>query len=81
MNRALPHLSHMALDIFTNPAMSDKPERSFSSTGIMVRPHISNLEADIIGYMQCLKSWMRHIIGLHSAFQRPEVSIVVDSES
>jgi hypothetical protein len=81
MNRAFPRLSQMALDIFTIPAMSDEPERSFSSSGIMVRPHRSNLEADIIGYTQCVKSWMRHnIIDLHSAFQRPEAPIVVDGK-
>jgi len=81
MNRAFPRLSQMALGDFTIPAMSDKPERSFSSTAIMVRPHRSKLEADIIGYTQCVKSWMRHnIIDLYSTFQWPEVPIVVDSE-
>ena len=59
MRRAFPRLSQLALDVFTIPAMSDEPERTFSSTGLMVTPCRSRLAADIIGHTQCLKSWQR----------------------
>jgi hypothetical protein len=41
--KTFPRLQKIALDVFTIPAMSDEPEKVFSSTGLMVRPHRSRL--------------------------------------
>lgn len=80
MKRTFPRLLQMALDVFTIPAMSDEPERTFSSTGIMVRPHRSNLDAEIIGHMQCVKSWKKQgVVDFHSAFLRPEAPTIIES--
>jgi hypothetical protein len=80
MKRAFPRLYQMALDIFTIPAMSDEPERTFSSTGIMVRPHRSNLDAETIGYTQCIKSWLKQrIVNLESAFKRSDTPTIIES--
>lgn len=55
-----PRLSRLAIDIFTIPAMSDDPERTFSSAGLMVRPHRGSLKADTITETQCLKNWLKN---------------------
>jgi hypothetical protein len=39
IRKTFPRLQKMALGVFTIPAMSDEPERVFSSTGLMVKPH------------------------------------------
>lgn len=66
-----PRLSQMAIDLFTIPAMSDEPERTFSSTGLMVTPHRSRLSPEIIGQAQCLKSWQQQgIISLGYTFSK-----------
>lgn len=57
VQQRFPRLSQMAIDIFTIPAMSDEPERTFSSTGLMITPHRSQLSPETINYAQCLKSW------------------------
>lgn len=54
-----PRLQRLALNVFTIPAMSDEPERVFSSCGCMVVPHISTLSAKHICCCQCLRSWSR----------------------
>lgn len=66
-----PRLSRMAIDLFTIPAMSDEPERTFSSTGIIITPHRSQLSPEIIGQAQCLKSWEKQgVINLEHAFSK-----------
>ncbi|KAG9994666.1 hypothetical protein KCU78_g18313, partial [Aureobasidium melanogenum] len=54
-----PRLSRMARDLFTIPAMSDEPERIFSSAGLMTTPHRGRLSARAIGEAQCVKSWLK----------------------
>ncbi|THV83710.1 hypothetical protein D6D27_08165 [Aureobasidium pullulans] len=54
-----PRLSRLAVDIFTIPAMSDDPERTFSSAGLMVRPHRGLLKDDSITETQYLKNWLK----------------------
>ncbi|KAH0223992.1 hypothetical protein KCV06_g10440, partial [Aureobasidium melanogenum] len=54
-----PRLSRLAIDIFTIPAMSDDPERTFSSAGLMVRPHRGQLNDSSVTETQCLKNWLK----------------------
>jgi hypothetical protein len=49
----------MALNVFTIPAMSDEPEKVFSSIGLMVRPHRPRLPQKVIAMSQCLRNWSR----------------------
>lgn len=56
--RQFPKLSRLALDVFTIPAMSDDPERTFSSCSLMINPHKGKLGSDSIAYAQCLKNWL-----------------------
>jgi hypothetical protein len=57
--RQYPHLSRMAIDLFSIPAMSSEPERIFSLAGHMVTAQRGRLQADIIGAAQCISSWER----------------------
>ncbi|CAD0011781.1 unnamed protein product [Aureobasidium pullulans] len=61
----------MARDLFTIPAMSDEPERVFSSCGNMVTPQRGKLTGEAIEESQCIKSWMRHgiITNLGATFE------------
>ena len=67
-----PRLSKMARDLFTIPAMSDEPERVFSSAGLMVTPLRGRLSAKAIGQTQCVKSWIKTgvIANLEGTFER-----------
>jgi hypothetical protein len=67
-----PRLSKMARDLFTIPAMSDEPERVFSSAGLMVTPSRGRLSAKAIGQTQCVKSWIKTgvIANLEGTFER-----------
>ncbi|THX67806.1 hypothetical protein D6D08_06550 [Aureobasidium pullulans] len=60
IKHSYPRLSRMARDLFTIPAMSDEPERVFSSCGNMVTPQRGKLTGEAIEEAQCIKSWMRH---------------------
>jgi hypothetical protein len=66
-----PRLSKMARDLFTIPAMSDEPERVFSSCGNMVTPQRGKLSGEAIEEAQCIKNWMRHgiITNLGATFE------------
>ncbi|THX02757.1 hypothetical protein D6D17_06061 [Aureobasidium pullulans] len=66
-----PRLSRMARDLFTIPAMSDEPERVFSSCANMVTPHRGKLSADAIEEAQCIKNWRRRgiITNLGATFE------------
>lgn len=78
VQQRFPRLSQMAIDIFTIPAMSDEPERTFSSTGLMITPHRSQLSPETINYAQCLKSWdAQGVIKLKDTF----TTTVVQSQS
>lgn len=52
-----PRLARMALGIFWVPAMSDEPERIFSSVGCMVTDRRNCLMADVVQASQCVRSW------------------------
>ena len=39
--------------------MSDDPERTFSSAGLMVRPHRGQLNDSSVTETQCLKNWLK----------------------
>lgn len=54
-----PNLSRMALDYLTIQPMSAECERLFSAAGRMVNPLRHQLEAQIIGMCQVLRSWLR----------------------
>jgi hypothetical protein len=57
--RRYPRLSRMALDFLTIQPMSAECERLFAAAGRMVTPLRSQLDADIIGMCQVLRSWLR----------------------
>jgi hypothetical protein len=54
-----PRLAIMALDIYSAPVMSDEPERVFSTTGAAVSPRRRLLQSQTIGYLMCLKAWIK----------------------
>ena len=54
-----PHLARLALDVYSVPVMSDEPERVFSITGAAITPRRRLLKSDKIGYLMCLKAWIK----------------------
>jgi hypothetical protein len=52
-----PHLSSMALDILSIPAMSAGVERQFSQSKIMLTARRNRLHIDSLQAVECLKSW------------------------
>jgi hypothetical protein len=54
-----PHLSKLALDILSIPAMSAEPERLFSSCKLLISDLRNKLGMDIIEAFECLKSWYK----------------------
>jgi hypothetical protein len=52
-----PQLVQMALDIYSTPACSDKPERVFSMAGNLLSPRRRQLKGESIEQMLCLRSW------------------------
>jgi hypothetical protein len=57
--RRWPHLSAMALNVYSTPVMSDEPERVFSEVGAALGTRRRLLSADSMKFTQCLKSWIR----------------------
>ena len=53
-----PELASMALDIFAVPAMSDAPERMFSTAGDVLSPRRRLLHSETLGWLMTLKSWI-----------------------
>ena len=53
-----PDLASMALDIFAVPAMSDAPERVFSTAGDVLSPRRRLLHSETLGWLMTLKSWI-----------------------
>jgi hypothetical protein len=47
----------MALDIYATPAMSDEPERVFSTASNLLPPRRRQLKGDGVEQMLCLKNW------------------------
>jgi len=59
MSDTYPHLSKMALDILSIPAMSAECERVFSSSKLMVTDRRNRLMEDVIEAGECLRAWIR----------------------
>ena len=57
--RRFPHLSLMALDILSIPAMSAATERLFSAAKLIISEQRGSIEAFILELLQCLWSWNR----------------------
>ena len=49
----------MALDIYSVPAMSDKPEWIFSQTGHILVPRRQSLTSKSMERLICMKSWLK----------------------
>ena len=58
-----PHLSSMALDILSIPAMSAGVERLFSQCKIMLTDRRNRLQIDSLQAVECIKSWEALQIG------------------
>ena len=54
-----PHLTALALNVFTAAVMSDEPERVFSITGALITPRRRRLKDYKTAYMMCLKQWIK----------------------
>jgi hypothetical protein len=62
--RRWPRLSLMAIDILCMPAMSDEPERVFSGARRTISWERSQLGAEVIEKIECLKHWRQKKITL-----------------
>jgi hypothetical protein len=49
----------MAVELMRIPAMSDEPERLFSSAKLLICDQRNRLGDDIIDASECLKSWVK----------------------
>ena len=54
-----PHLSTLALEILSIPAMSAEPERLFSATKLILTDTRNKLSMRLIEALACLKSWYK----------------------
>jgi hypothetical protein len=54
-----PHLSQLALEILSIPAMSAEPERLFSATKLILTDRRNRLSMKMIEALACLKSWYK----------------------
>jgi hypothetical protein len=52
-------LAYMAVELMSIPAMSDEPERLFSSAKLLISDQRNRLGDDIIEASECLKSWVK----------------------
>jgi hypothetical protein len=54
-----PHLTALALNVYSVAVMSDEPERVFSITGAAITPRRRLLNDDKINHSMCLKAWVK----------------------
>ena len=54
-----PNLARMALNVLSVPAMSDEPERQFSSAGLTLTDRRNRAGIDLIEALEQLKSWYK----------------------
>ena len=54
-----PNLTCMALNVLSVPAMSDEPERLFSSAGLTLTDRRNRAGIDFIEALEQLKSWYK----------------------
>jgi hypothetical protein len=66
-----PHLTALALDIYSIPVMSDEPERVFSITGAAITPRRRSLHGDKVGYLMCLKAWSQSKLIEFDEYENP----------
>ena len=52
-----PHLSKMALNMLSIPAMAADVERLFSSAGLTLTDRRNRMGIDLLEALECLKSW------------------------
>lgn len=53
-----PELAGMAINIYSTPVMSDKPERQFSQAGATISPRRRLLSDETMKYLMNLRSWI-----------------------
>jgi hAT family C-terminal dimerisation region/Domain of unknown function (DUF4413) len=77
-----PHLSQLALEILSIPAMSAEPERIFSATKLILTDSRNRLSMKMIEALACLKSWykLKEVIPDNDLFVGPQVKPEVVSE-
>ncbi|CCE34912.1 uncharacterized protein CPUR_08851 [Claviceps purpurea 20.1] len=79
--RQYPRLSRMAIDLFTIPAMSDEPERTFSSCSLMITSHRGSLDSEIVEFTQCTKNWLKNgVVAPHMLIDKRDMCLGVDTE-
>ena len=54
-----PQLAALTLNIYSIAVVLDEPERVFSITGAAITPRRRSLNDQKIGYIMCLKAWIR----------------------
>ena len=54
-----PHLTALALNVYSVAVMSDEPERVFSITGRVITPQRRCLEGAKVASLMCLKQWVK----------------------
>ena len=54
-----PHLTALALNVYSVAVMSDEPERVFSITGKVMTPQRRHLEGNKVALIMCLKQWIK----------------------
>lgn len=71
-----PHLSKLALDILSIPAMSAEPERLFSATKLIITDSRNKLSIGMIEALACLRSWYKlkeFIMGGEELLVEPQI--------
>lgn len=72
--RQWPQLAQMAFDIYSTPAMSDKPERVFSIAGNTLNARRRCLTGAAVQQLLCLRSWQKSgVISLDTRLLRQAV--------
>jgi hypothetical protein len=49
----------MTIDLSTIPAISDEPERTFSSCSLMIASYRGSVKPDFVDATQCSKKWLK----------------------
>ena len=78
-----PEPTCMTLDIFAVPAMSNAPERVFSTAGDVIPPRRRPLQSETLGWLMTLKSWINSgVIALdESLFDRLSSIVSADCDN
>lgn len=57
------HVTKLALDMLSIPAMSAEYERTFSSAEVANNPHLDHLSDEVVEASECLRAWFLRNIG------------------